>query len=115
MENTGFKKVINPVMVELSPKHHARAFVEIEYKQENGRMVLSLSGVIGPNRWGNCSGGAGQIVDELEKATARPSIIANNSGLGITQLKKKAPRSGGFFYFMPLSWFTPLLMLFLAL
>lgn len=49
-------KIINPCKVKIG-KTFAQVFCKIEIK--NG--CLSISGVVGPNKWGNCRGGAGQI------------------------------------------------------
>ena len=59
------KKVINPCNCKVyGYSSYAPAFVKIEYS-EGGR--LSLTGVIGPKAGGNCRGGAGQCVDEIQK------------------------------------------------
>lgn len=41
-------------------------WVEIRWQDRNGGMELSLSGVEGPMRSGNCKGSCGQIVDHLQ-------------------------------------------------
>jgi len=51
-----FKKIIHPGDV-LIGERHAKVFCIIEYKDER----LSVSGVIGPNKYGNARGGCGQI------------------------------------------------------
>lgn len=57
------KKVINPCTCPVYDGRMAQGFVKIEF--EDGR--LSISGVIGPRRSGNCSGSAGQCVDEIRE------------------------------------------------
>lgn len=62
-----FKKVINPGLVKLSwSKVRAPAFIKIEW--DGAR--LSLSGVIGPNKSGNCRGSCGQMQDSLSDIDA---------------------------------------------
>ena len=56
------KKIVNPVMCEVYDGR-ARGFVKIEFV--DGK--LSVSGVIGPQRNGNCRGSAGQCVDEIRE------------------------------------------------
>jgi hypothetical protein len=65
-----FKKVIHPCDVPVNGKKYP-LFCKIEFK--DGR--LSISGVIGPNRWGNARGGAGQVemgFDHLDKSQNDP-------------------------------------------
>ena len=59
------KKIINPCKVKIG-KQFAQVFCKIEYT--NAR--LSITGVIGPNRWGNARGGCGQI--DMEFAHRNP-------------------------------------------
>ena len=54
------KKVINPCVCKVGERN-ANAFAKIEY--ENGR--LSICGVVGPLKSGNCRGSAGQCVDAI--------------------------------------------------
>lgn len=54
------KKIVNPCVCN-TYNGDAKAYAEIEY--ENGQ--LSICGVVGPKRNGNCTGGAGQCVDEI--------------------------------------------------
>lgn len=56
------KKVISPCLCEVGGAVKARAFCKIEFSAD-GR--LSISGVIGPMRSGNCKGSAGQCVEEI--------------------------------------------------
>lgn len=58
MEN--FTKIINPGQIKFS-----EVFVKIAF--ENKR--LSITGVVGPNRYGSCRGSCGQIRDELSRIT----------------------------------------------
>ena len=62
-----FKKVVNPAIcrgwTRSGKEIEANAFCEINYK--DGK--LSIHGVVGPTRGGNCQGGAGQCVDEIRK------------------------------------------------
>ena len=55
MEN--FIKIINPGVVK-----KGQLFCKIEYKKE----VLSISGLIGPKKNGNCTGSCGQIYDDMK-------------------------------------------------
>lgn len=57
------KKIVNPCKCDVGTLNTVNAFAEIEYKQ--GR--LSICGVVGPMRNGNCKGSAGQCVDEIRK------------------------------------------------
>lgn len=61
------KKVVSPCFCKVHTRSGneatARAFCEIQF--ENGR--LSITGVIGPLRSGDCRGGAGQCVDEIRE------------------------------------------------
>lgn len=54
------KKIINPCICEVYGGT-ANGFVKIEYEDEK----LSISGVIGPTRNGNCKGSCGQCTDEI--------------------------------------------------
>jgi len=56
------KKIINPCMCEVYGWKFSRAFVKIEFKDDR----LSISGVIGPLKNGNCSGSAGQCIEEIK-------------------------------------------------
>jgi len=58
------RKIVNPCICDVDGKA-ARAFVEIKF--DEGR--LSISGVVGPTRNGNCLGSAGQCVDEIRAGT----------------------------------------------
>lgn len=72
MNNTPFKKIVR--IGTYKPTYRIRPvsiFCEIEYKEERAGMVLSISGVIGPNKWGNAVGGCGQI--EMEFAHKNPA------------------------------------------
>lgn len=55
-------KVINPVMCDVNGKK-VRAYAKIKFV--DGK--LSISGVIGPMRNGNCKGSAGQCADEIRE------------------------------------------------
>lgn len=57
------KKIVNPTMHKCYGAAPVRGFCEIEF--ENGK--LSICGVIGPTRNGNCNGPAGQCSDEIRK------------------------------------------------
>ena len=59
-EGYSMKKVINPCVCKVGERN-ANAFAKIEY--ENGR--LSICGVVGPLKSGNCLGSAGQCVDAI--------------------------------------------------
>ena len=63
------KKIINPCKCDVGYKNHYTydAFVEIVYKND----ILSLHGVIGPMRGGNCRGSAGQCQDEIRKGVPK--------------------------------------------
>lgn len=56
------KKVINPCLCDVGGAVLSRAFCKIEFSAD-GR--LSISGVIGPMRNGDCKGSAGQCVNEI--------------------------------------------------
>lgn len=58
------KKIINPCICDVY-KGTANGFVKIEYADER----LSISGVIGPTRNGNCKGSCGQCIDEISAGT----------------------------------------------
>lgn len=58
------EKIINPVMCEVNGGK-ARAFAKIKFV--DGK--LSISGVIGPMRNGNCRGSCGQCVDEIREGS----------------------------------------------
>ena len=62
------KLIINPCKCDVGTGKMYNAFVEISYK--DGK--LSLHGVIGPRRNGNCYGSCGQCVDEIRKGTPNP-------------------------------------------
>lgn len=55
-------KVINPVMCDVNGKK-VRAYAKIKFVDGN----LSITGVIGPMRNGNCKGSCGQCVDEIRE------------------------------------------------
>lgn len=57
------RKVINPCMCDVYGRKY-NAFVKIEYSYDG---QLSMSGVIGPMKNGNCRGSAGQCQDEIRK------------------------------------------------
>lgn len=57
------EKIINPCKCEIYNGNQYNAFVEIIYK--DGK--LSMHGVVGPKRNGNCYGSCGQCVDEIRK------------------------------------------------
>ena len=59
------KKIINPCMCEVYENTLANAFVKIVYENKK----LSITGVIGPMKNGDCKGSAGQCVDEIRKGT----------------------------------------------
>lgn len=54
------KRIVNPCVCS-TYYGDAKAYAKIEY--ENGK--LSICGVVGPKRNGDCTGGAGQYVDEI--------------------------------------------------
>jgi hypothetical protein len=56
-----FRKVINPGKVNVGLVNPAPVFCSIKWDGER----LSISGVVGPTRNGNCSGGCGQILGDL--------------------------------------------------
>lgn len=56
------KKVIHPCDVPMWDGKKYPMFCEIEFTDG----TLSICGVIGPNRWGNAKGGAGQIAMEFD-------------------------------------------------
>lgn len=58
------KKVINPVKCEINGRFE-RGFCKIEFSNGN----LSISGVIGPRRNGDCKGSCGQCVDKIREGT----------------------------------------------
>ena len=62
------KLIINPCKCDVGTGKMYNAFVEISYK--DGK--LSLHGVIGPRRNGNCYGSCGQCVDEIREGTPNP-------------------------------------------
>jgi hypothetical protein len=45
-------------------------FCKIEYKEENGKGHLSITGVVGPKGNGNAWGSCGQIVEDLAQVDA---------------------------------------------
>lgn len=57
------KKIINPCLVEVYEGKKVDAFCEITYEDGN----LSICGVIGPKRNGDCYGSCGQCVDEISR------------------------------------------------
>lgn len=57
-------KVINPCICDVY-KGTANGFVKIEYVNEK----LSISGVVGPTRNGDCKGSCGQCIDEISAGT----------------------------------------------
>lgn len=59
------KKIVNPTMHEGYGEAPVRGFCKIEF--EDGK--LSIRGVIGPTRNGNCKGSAGQCVYEIRKGS----------------------------------------------
>lgn len=59
------RKVVNPSICQVSSGKRARAFASIEY--EKG--ILSIYGVIGPTKGGNCIGSAGQCCEEIVAGT----------------------------------------------
>lgn len=59
------KRIINPCVCDVGGKIPANAYVCIEYEEKKGR--LSLCGVVGPTSGGNCTGGAGQCIDEIRE------------------------------------------------
>ena len=68
------KKVVNPCVCS-TYCGDAQAYAKIEY--ENGR--LSICGVVGPKRNGDCKGSAGQCVDEIR--AGRPGVDWNEEML----------------------------------
>lgn len=58
-----FRKVVNPCSCDIAGQSSAPAFAKIIYDGRN----LSISGVIGPMRHGNCRGSAGQCVEEIRQ------------------------------------------------
>lgn len=58
------KKIINPVKCEINGRFE-RGFCKIEFSEGK----LSISGVIGPRRNGDCRGSCGQCVDEIREGT----------------------------------------------
>lgn len=59
---TGINKIVNPCVCS-TYYGNAKSYARIEYK--NGR--LSICGVVGPKRNGDCTGSAGQCVDEIRR------------------------------------------------
>lgn len=64
------KKIVNPCKCKVYDMHskiiEVPAFVKIEYKEKKpGEKVLSITGVIGPMRNGDCRGSCGQCIDEI--------------------------------------------------
>ncbi len=68
------KKVVSPCVCS-TYYGDAQAYAKIEY--ENGR--LSICGVVGPKRNGDCKGSAGQCVDEIR--AGRPGVDWNEEML----------------------------------
>lgn len=58
------KKIINPCICDVYGGR-ARGFIKIEYSDEK----LSIVGVIGPTRSGDCKGSCGQCIDEISAGT----------------------------------------------
>lgn len=64
------EKIVNPCKCKLYDMHskiiEVPAFVKIEYKEKKpGQKVLSITGVVGPMRNGDCLGSCGQCIDEI--------------------------------------------------
>lgn len=59
------KKIVNPCKCEMRNGRKYNAFARIEFDEYSGR--LSICGVVGPTRHGNCMGSAGQCVDEIRE------------------------------------------------
>lgn len=57
------ERIVNPAICSVYNMQKANAFCRIKY--EDG--VLSITGVIGPTKGGNCIGSAGQCYDEIAK------------------------------------------------
>lgn len=57
------RKIINPIVSYEYGSTPVNGFAKIDF--ENGK--LSISGVIGPRRNGNCIGSAGQCIDEIRR------------------------------------------------
>lgn len=62
------KKIVQPCVCEVygcGSVRKADAYAKISFKEGN----LSITGVVGPLRSGNCRGSCGQCVDEIRKGT----------------------------------------------
>ena len=64
------KKIVNPCKCKVYDMRceirEVPAFVKIEYKEKKpGQKVLSITGVVGPMRNGDCIGSCGQCIDEI--------------------------------------------------
>lgn len=75
------EKIVNPCKCKVYDMHskiiEVPAFVKIEYKEKKpGQKVLSITGVIGPMRDGNCYGSSGMGVKSQKKG----SLLNNFSG-----------------------------------
>jgi hypothetical protein len=68
------KKIIHPCDVPMWNGKKHPLFCKIEF--EDGR--LSISGVIGPNRWGNAKGGCGQVSMEFDHFDASQNDSRND-------------------------------------
>lgn len=69
------KKIVNPCVCSTYTNRNAQAYAEIEFK--DGK--LSICGVVGPKKNGDCEGSAGQCVDEIR--AGRPSVDWNEEML----------------------------------
>lgn len=82
------KKIVNPGKIEVYPKRAVDMFCKIEYT--DGR--LSISGVEGPYKNGNCAGSCGQIIMGFKEYDERGyntlDNIAINEEWSKSQLKK---------------------------
>ncbi len=63
----GVKKIINPCTCQVYDGRFYNAFASISYHDG----ILSIHGVVGPQRDGNCYGGAGQCVDAIRAGTPK--------------------------------------------
>lgn len=64
------EKIVNPCKCKVydirGEIREVPAFVKIEYKEKKpGQKVLSITGVVGPMRNGDCHGSCGQCIDEI--------------------------------------------------
>lgn len=65
-----FNKVVSPGTSQLWKGQFARLYLRIQYTQDNDKdkkRRLSITGVEGPTRDGNCKGSAGQCIDALDR------------------------------------------------